>query len=275
MGDIIPASLRAKIREKGIPLFCNFTLTWRCNHRCIHCYPYLPRANELSTQEIKDALGQLADLGCFFLTFYGGEPLLRPDFWEIAEVAKKLSFTLFLYTNGSLVTLKLARRIKELGFVQVQVNLLGASAKTHDRITGVRGSFKKVMNTIEYLKREGIPVVLRTALMKTNFPEFKEITKLATNIGVEWFVSPAVFSTVEVDNKTSVNLKLSDLEIKGLQSYLSNLEPGRFGSHIRFRGKTWRSSVNKKVFHSAPVVLYNLREFLFLNISKGKLKECY
>ncbi|MEK6715516.1 MAG: radical SAM protein [Candidatus Omnitrophota bacterium] len=270
MGNIIPASLEAKVKKRAIPLFCNFALTWRCNHRCIHCHPYLPRSKELSTQEIKDALGQLDALGCFFLTFTGGEPLLRPDFLEIAKVAKKFSFALFLHTNGSLVTHELARKIKELGFVQVQVNLLGASAKIHDRIAGVRGSFKKAINTIEYLKREGVAVILKTVLMKVNFSEFKKIIKLATNLGVKWLITPAVFSVVD---KMPVGLGLNEKQIKKLQSHISHLEPGSLGPHIRFKGKTWRSSVDNQLFHPAPVALYNLKESLYLNISNGKLKE--
>lgn len=270
MGNIIPAGLETKARKRGIPLFCNFALTWRCNYRCIHCYPYLPRAQELSTQEIKAALGQLNILGCFFLTFTGGEPLLRPDFLEIANIAKKFSMALFLHTNGSLVNHELARQIKKIGFVQVQVNLLGASATAHDKITGVQGSFDKVINTIECLKKEGLAVVLKTVLMQANFSEYKKIIKLATDIRLKWLIIPAAFSAAD---KMPVSLGLNEKQIKKLQAHMSNLEPGGLGPNIRFKGRIWRSGVENKLFHSAPIALYNLKESLYLNISNGKLKE--
>jgi radical SAM protein with 4Fe4S-binding SPASM domain len=275
MGSVIPEHLGAKMWEKNIPLSSGIELTWRCNHRCIHCYQYPPSSNELSTQEIKDILKQLADAGCLFLQLTGGEPLLRPDFWDIADFAKGLSFAVVLYTNGSLVTREVASRIKGLGFVQVNISLLGASEQTHDRIVRVGRSYKKVMKAIEYLRIKDVRVLLNTVLMRKNFSEFKEIISLAKSIGAEYLISPVIFPTNE-GAKAPLDLRLSDAQLKEFYSYLFNIEKVDFGSYAHGdgeplcgygrKGGTISACGDLYPCVGAPVVLGNLRKKSFREI---------
>ncbi|MEK6715517.1 MAG: radical SAM protein [Candidatus Omnitrophota bacterium] len=275
MGSEIPEHLEAKIWEKNIPFSSGIELTWRCNHKCIHCYQYPPSSHELSTQEIKDILTQLAAAGCLFLQFTGGEPLLRPDFWNIADFTRKLSFAVILYTNGSLVTREVASRIKELRFVQVHISLLGAFGQTHDKIVRVEGSYKKVIKAIEYLRSKDVNVMLNTVLMKENFSEFKEIIRLAESWGAEYRISPVITPANE-GSKAPLDLRISEAQLKEFYSFLFNIKKVDFGPYAEGdkeplcgygrKGGVISASGDLYPCIGAPIVLGNLREKSFREI---------
>src|SRR3979409_1162075 len=89
-------SLLAEMNQKalglGIPMSVHFDITYRCNERCVHCYLDHDDHGEMTTAEIKRVLNELADAGTFFLTFSGGEVLMRRDFFELLEYARSLMF---------------------------------------------------------------------------------------------------------------------------------------------------------------------------------------
>jgi len=203
------SSLMDKIVEKNIALSASLELTHSCNLRCVMCYQCLQQGSELSTDEVKNILDQLAEAGCLYLSFTGGEPLLRQDFWEVAEHAKKRAFALILQTNGTLIDSYAASKIKELNFLQVHISILGATAKTHDKITQVEGSFEKAIAAAECLVKRKVNVVFKTTLMKDNFSEYIDIWDLTAQIGAEPYFSPVVFPKINGDN-SPLKHKLSD-----------------------------------------------------------------
>ena len=77
----------------GIPLSVHLDITYRCNERCVHCYLDHDDHGEMTTAEIKDVLNQLSDAGVFFLTLSGGEVLMRRDFFDIVEHARRCCST--------------------------------------------------------------------------------------------------------------------------------------------------------------------------------------
>ncbi len=203
-----------KILDKNIPVNAQLELTWRCNQRCIHCYQFSPDNYELSTYEIKDIIAQLAEAGTLYLSFSGGEPLLREDFWQIAEFASKKHFALELQTNGMLIDRQTAQRIAELNFFVVHISLLGATAETHDKITQVPGSFKKVLRAVKLLQKEGTRVILNTTLMKGNFEEYPQIKSLKERLGdIDIRVSPYIFLKND-GGQEPAELRLDDQQLK-------------------------------------------------------------
>src|SRR3989338_3811002 len=125
-----------------------FQLTHRCNHRCGHCYvintcennriPY----NELNTSDLKKLLREACSLGCMFITFTGGEPLLRDDFEELYVYARRLGLGIFLQTNATLITPRLAKLFSQLSpNGPVRATLYGMSEETYMEATAVGGSF--------------------------------------------------------------------------------------------------------------------------------------
>ena len=85
--------------EQFRPLRAMLELTYRCNFRCVHCYLVEFRSpGVLTTDELRSTMEQLAQMGCMVLTLTGGEPLVRRDFFEIADIAKELRFALRIFT---------------------------------------------------------------------------------------------------------------------------------------------------------------------------------
>src|SRR5215208_4107221 len=116
-------SLMDRVRDRAvadrIPISVHFDLTYRCNERCEHCYLDHEDHGEMTSGEVKDVLDQLASAGTLFLTFSGGELLLRKDFFELLAHARQLQFDVKIKTNAMLIAKADADRIRELGIRQV------------------------------------------------------------------------------------------------------------------------------------------------------------
>lgn len=205
--------IMTKALNKNILLSASFELTYRCNIGCKMCYQSRVNLSELSTLQIKDILDQLANAGCLYLSLTGGEPLLREDFFQIAEYAKKKNFAISLQTNGTLISEEQARKIKELNFLQVQISILGANAKTHDAITQSPGSFDKAIRAVRLLVENKVDVVFKTTLIKDNYQEYHQITKLAEDLGAKPYFSPMVFPKDNKD-KYPLSFRLNDDQLE-------------------------------------------------------------
>src|SRR6267143_5428519 len=107
------AEMSNKALKMNIPLSVQLDLTYRCNERCIHCYLDHHDHGEMTTAEIKDLLDQMAGAGVFFLTVSGGEILMRRDFFEIFEYARRLMFSVKLKTNAVMIHAREADRISD------------------------------------------------------------------------------------------------------------------------------------------------------------------
>ena len=103
-----------KAQRLGIPLAVQLDLTYRCNERCVHCYLDHDDRGEMNTAEIKELLEQMAEAGVFFLTLSGGEIMMRRDFFEIVEHARRLSFCVKLKTNAVMIRQREADRCRRL-----------------------------------------------------------------------------------------------------------------------------------------------------------------
>jgi radical SAM protein with 4Fe4S-binding SPASM domain len=143
-------------RETGKILSIDLELTKRCNFNCIYCYADggKPNPEELSLDEIKDVLDQAKGLGAKKVTITGGEPMTRPDFWEVVEYARGIGLSVNLYTNGSLVDEKAAKRLAELDVFPC-VKLDSRDPMTQDRLAGKMGAFDKIMEGIGNLQGVG------------------------------------------------------------------------------------------------------------------------
>ena len=110
-------SLMSEVGQKafnlGVPLAVHIDVTYRCNERCVHCYLDHDDHGEMTTAEINDVLDQLAEAGVFFLTFSGGEVLMRSDFFEIVNMPAPM-FDVKIKTNAVMIREKEART-SELG----------------------------------------------------------------------------------------------------------------------------------------------------------------
>ncbi|GAI00155.1 unnamed protein product [marine sediment metagenome] len=171
-------------QQLGAPFLVVWDLTHACNLKCKHCYQRADRTlpDELTTGEAKRLIEELADADVVVLAFSGGEPLMRPDFYELAAYARSLGIYVALATNGTLITKEAARRLKELD-IYVEISLDGASAKTHDEFRGVRGMFGRTIDGIKNCVGAGIYTCIATTATKLNLNEMQEMYELASSLG--------------------------------------------------------------------------------------------
>lgn len=170
------------------PLRVEWELTQRCNLRCSFCYVSSLRKNatnykEPALEEIKDILRQLKEINILAIYFTGGEPLLRKDIFQILDLARR-NFLTSLETNGTLITPKIAKKLKHRIY-SIYLSLDGLK-ETHDKIRGVKGSFERTVQAIEYLQNEGIkPIIITFTITKKNYKEFPALIKLLSKYKVK------------------------------------------------------------------------------------------
>jgi AdoMet-dependent heme synthase len=178
--------------DARVPLSVHFDLTYRCNERCVHCYLDHDDHGEMTTAEVTGVLDQLAAAGTFFLTFSGGEILLRKDLFDLVAHARELQFDVKLKTNGVLVGQPQAARIRELGVRQVQLSVYSHRAEVHDAITKVPGSLVRTLAAIRRLTAEGVRVMIANVLMRQNAADYPGVRALAVELGVDCTIDPTI-----------------------------------------------------------------------------------
>ena len=144
-----------------------WNITRTCNLKCVHCYSDSAARRypgELTTEQCKAVLDDLAAFRVPAVLFSGGEPLLRPDVFELASYARSLGLHVVLSSNGTLVTAEHARRFVEIGFSYVGLSLDSADPAVHDTFRGVHGSFARTMAGFRACVGAGQKVGLRLTL---------------------------------------------------------------------------------------------------------------
>lgn len=171
------------------PSMVYWDITSECNLRCIHCYNFsgLPHENELSAEEIKRKLEEMSVIGVENITFSGGEPLIRKDFFEIANHAISLKFkSVGIATNATLIDREIARKLK-LSDLDVQVSIDGDVAVIHDTMRGMKGAFDRATRGIELLQEEGNEVSVCTTATKLNVDRIPNIIQLMQNLNIKYY----------------------------------------------------------------------------------------
>jgi radical SAM protein with 4Fe4S-binding SPASM domain len=192
----------------GVPLSAHLDLTYACNERCVHCYLEHQSPGEMNTTEVCRLLYQLADAGTLFLTLSGGEIFLRRDLFQIIECARQLSFAVKLKTNGTLIGLPAALRLKELGVQLVDISIYSHRAEVHDAITRRPGSLQQSVSAIRVLCEAGVPVRIASVLMRQNQAEIAMVRRLAEELGTAYVLDPTV--TPKIDGDHSVLIHRAD-----------------------------------------------------------------
>lgn len=163
------------------------SVTNACALHCAHCYSRCsatPDRNELSTADWLRLIDEAAEAGVVAVMVEGGEPLLRPDIFEILSYASR-TMLVWLRTHATDVDPGVARRIHESGVATVCVDLFGASAATHDEHAGVPGAFARTMRGIEALRAKGLDLLPLLILTRRNRHELQGYLDLAERIGAD------------------------------------------------------------------------------------------
>ena len=156
-------------------------LTARCNLKCCHCRAEAKDnfvAGELSTKEIIEVARDIRAAGDPIMILTGGEPLVRQDFFEIAEACVGMFSRVALATNGTIVDDAMAKRIKDVGIQRVSVSLDGATAATHDQFRGVPGSFEATLRGYDAMARAGLSLQVNATVARHNLHEVDALLKM-------------------------------------------------------------------------------------------------
>jgi len=170
------------------PYSCQWEITCRCNLHCVMCYTDCfnrPDAirQELTTAEILRIMDEVAAAGTLELCLTGGEPLARPDFFQLYEHAIRCGFLVTIFSNGTLITEAHADRFAALRPHRIEISLHGMTRETFERITGGQGSYARCLQAITLLLDRQIPLVLKSTAMTLNMQEILDIKRYVESLG--------------------------------------------------------------------------------------------
>lgn len=169
-GEVVPK----KASERRPIVVWN--ITGACNLKCVHCYndSGTCAGDELSTAEAKKVLDSLADFGVPSVLFSGGEPLMRPDLFELIEYATGRGLRAVISTNGTLIKPDKAEKIKKSGVSYVGISLDGIG-EINDKFRGVAGAFDNAVQGIKNCQDAGVRIGLRLTLTKKNVRDLESL----------------------------------------------------------------------------------------------------
>lgn len=197
-----------------------------CNLACIHCRritvadQLLPQ--DLSTQESFDLIDQIAAFGRPIFVLSGGEPLFRPDIFDIARYAADAGLIVALATNGTLIDAERARKIRESGIKRVSISFDGADAETHDIFRG-KGAFDLAIAGMGHLREVGVPYQINTTVARHNVHQMPETLALAKGLGavaLHLFLLVPVGCGVEIAD----DQQISPSEYEGVLNWMYDAE---------------------------------------------------
>jgi radical SAM protein with 4Fe4S-binding SPASM domain len=198
-----------------------------CNLECVHCrrldVSHELMKSDMSTAEGRTLIDQVASVGRPVLVFSGGEPLMRPDIFDLAAHAKSRGLLIALATNGTMVDAQVARRIAEAGFDRVSASLDGADAETHDRFRGLAGSFAQTMTGLAHLRDAGVATQVNCTIAKHNKDQIEAVLRLAERVGA---VAAHYFLLVPVGcgEEIAEDQMLSTQEVEERLNWIARLE---------------------------------------------------
>jgi len=175
------------------PKWVAWEITRRCNLRCVHCRSssLLEAGNhpDFSLHQARLVLDDIASYASPVVVLSGGEPLLRPDVFDIARHGTALGLRMCMATNGTLVTEAVCDGIKDSGIKMVSLSLDGARAETHDNFRNQAGAFAGTMNAIRLFNERGIPFLVNSSFTVRNREEIPDIYRLVKQLGAKaWYM---------------------------------------------------------------------------------------
>jgi len=176
-------------QEFSAPLRVDLALTFRCQNNCVHCYAGGPHeTSELTTEQWKEVIDRLHQIGVFILTFTGGEPTLRVDLPELLLYAQNKGIVTGLITNGRKLKDKTyVETLEKTGLDFIQVTLESHKPKIHDLMTATKGSWKETVAGIKNIIPTQIYATTNTTLSKYNASDFLETIDFLKKLGVAAF----------------------------------------------------------------------------------------
>lgn len=218
------AAARAYEMRTGIkaPRIVAWEITRSCNLACAHCRAaseYGAYEGELSLDEAKALIDNITSITDPILILTGGEPLLRPDIWDIAAYARDAGAYPVIGTNATLIDDAAAKRMADLGIPRISVSLDFPTAEAHDGFRGQPGAFEGALRGIETARAHGVGVQVNTTITKMNWQLAEDMHDLAERVGAEAFHPFLLVPTGRGEDLVDVELSPEEYEEVLLWAY--------------------------------------------------------
>jgi len=213
---------RLGVGTRRVPLDGTIETTFRCNLNCVHCYVSEPatsrltRRRELPAARLMSLITEITEAGCLSLLLTGGEPLLRPDFPDVYLHALKRGLLVTVFTNGTLLSERIADLFSEYRPERLEISLYGATRDTYERVTRTPGSFDRCMAGIRRAASRGLPLRLKTMAMASNQREIAAMRDVAHRLGAEFLFDAQLNPRVDSRANRSHELQLTAAEVNAL-----------------------------------------------------------
>lgn len=170
------------------PFIAIWEVTQACDLACVHCRASAQPDRdplELTTAEGKDLINQIAALKVPVFVLTGGDPIKRPDLFELIGHARKVGVRVSLTPSATpMLTKEIVVRLKEAGLARLAVSMDGASATTHDTFRGLSGSFARTLDAVRWANEVGLPVQINTTFSRRNIAEMEAIVELMEKLNI-------------------------------------------------------------------------------------------
>jgi radical SAM protein with 4Fe4S-binding SPASM domain len=176
------------VKKEHKPRLIFWEVTKGCNLRCIHCRATateLASPTDLSTPKALDIITQISEFGNPILVLSGGEPLYRPDIFQLARYGTDRGLRVALATNGTLVTKEIARKIVDSGVQRVSISLDGSTAEIHDTFRGIPGAFDAAIYGFKNLKELGMSVQINMTIARHNASQLPDVLNMVRDLGAD------------------------------------------------------------------------------------------
>lgn len=180
-------------------------LTYACNLKCVHCYNPKHISNiQINFDKMKKIIDEAKEMGCFDITFSGGECTLDKDFLKIVEYARSKHISVHIFTNGQTLydNPELFDRLIKSYPCDIGLSLYCLDEDTHEAITTVKGSYQKTRSVIEQLRKKNISVEIKNFLLNTNCKDCVAVKDYARNLNATSVADLSLIPTIEGDGKT-------------------------------------------------------------------------
>ncbi|MDY0292536.1 MAG: radical SAM protein [Desulfuromonadaceae bacterium] len=179
-------------QQEYIPKWIAWESTRRCNLSCVHCRcssDMEAAAGDFTTEEAYKLIDDICEVSKPVLVLSGGEPLMRPDLFEIAQYGTDKGLRMCIATNGTLVTDEICQKMKAADIKMVSLSLDGSTAEIHDNFRQCEGAFDGVMRAAEAFRRNGIKFLINSSFTKRNQHDIAGTFHLAKELGATaWYM---------------------------------------------------------------------------------------
>lgn len=214
-----------------------FAINNTCNNRCKMCSIWKMKEKKMVRYaEAKKALEKFYANGFRFLQITGGEPLLNPDFFRILDFAKKIGFTVFFPSNGTLINENIAKKLSKSKVDQVSISIHHFDPKSFDEISGHENILYKTLDAIRRLRHANVPTSVLCTIMRDNYRDIEGIVKFFNGL------------KVNVSFCTPVTIKNTSFVLGSRNSELSNGELKDTIAEIVKLKKKYKIILNSKRF---------------------------